>query len=81
MQMDNVNVNANQNTVALYQGEAIQLPLDLFIPPDALEIWLDAFEGPFDLLLYLIKKKWSPLALIGLTLAVGIIGSYIPNLL
>ncbi|MBP6125331.1 MAG: PTS system mannose/fructose/sorbose family transporter subunit IID [Leptotrichiaceae bacterium] len=33
------------------------------------------------LMLYLIKKKWSPLALIGLTLAVGIIGSYIPNLL
>lgn len=33
-----------------------QLPQDLYIPPDALEIMLDAFEGPLDLLLYLIRK-------------------------
>ncbi len=33
-----------------------QLPQDLYIPPDALEIYLDAFEGPLDLLLYLIRK-------------------------
>jgi segregation and condensation protein A len=32
------------------------LPRDLYIPPDALEIYLDAFEGPLDLLLYLIRK-------------------------
>ncbi|MFM6978805.1 MAG: segregation and condensation protein A, partial [Methylophilaceae bacterium] len=33
-----------------------QLPQDLYIPPDALEVYLDAFEGPLDLLLYLIRK-------------------------
>lgn len=32
------------------------LPKDLYIPPDALEVYLDAFEGPLDLLLYLIRK-------------------------
>ncbi len=42
---------------ALYKGAPVQLPLDLFIPPDALELWLEAFEGPFDLLLYLIRKN------------------------
>jgi segregation and condensation protein A len=34
-----------------------QLPLDLYIPPDALEIILEAFEGPLDLLLYLIRRQ------------------------
>ena len=33
------------------------MPTDLYIPPDALEIFLDAFEGPLDLLLYLIRKQ------------------------
>jgi segregation and condensation protein A len=33
-----------------------ELPADLYIPPDALEVFLDAFEGPLDLLLYLIRK-------------------------
>jgi segregation and condensation protein A len=33
-----------------------QLPTDLYIPPDALEVYLEAFEGPLDLLLYLIRK-------------------------
>lgn len=33
-----------------------ELPRDLYIPPDALEIYLDAFEGPLDLLLYLIRR-------------------------
>ena len=33
-----------------------QLPLDLYIPPDAMAVMLDAFEGPLDLLLYLIRK-------------------------
>lgn len=38
-------------------GEALEkLPLDLYIPPDALEVFLDAFQGPLDLLLYLIRK-------------------------
>jgi segregation and condensation protein A len=35
----------------------LELPHDLYIPPDALEIFLEAFEGPLDLLLYLIKKQ------------------------
>ncbi|MBN8759794.1 MAG: segregation and condensation protein A [Thiobacillus sp. SCN 64-35] len=34
-----------------------ELPQDLYIPPDALEVFLDAFEGPLDLLLYLIRKQ------------------------
>jgi len=43
--------------VARIYGEALtQLPQDLYIPPDALEVMLDAFEGPLDLLLYLIRK-------------------------
>lgn len=42
---------------ALIRGEPMcELPNDLYIPPDALEIILDAFEGPLDLLLYLIKR-------------------------
>ena len=43
--------------VARIYGTAMEhLPPDLYIPPDALEIMLDAFEGPLDLLLYLIRK-------------------------
>jgi segregation and condensation protein A len=34
-----------------------ELPVDLYIPPDALEVFLEAFEGPLDLLLYLIKRQ------------------------
>lgn len=37
--------------------EIFQLPQDLYIPPEALKIFLEAFEGPLDLLLYLIKKQ------------------------
>ena len=43
---------------AVVQGEPISIPpQDLYIPPDALEVFLDAFEGPLDLLLYLIKRQ------------------------
>lgn len=43
---------------ALVQGQVItRLPEDLYIPPDALEVFLEAFEGPLDLLLYLIRKQ------------------------
>lgn len=43
---------------AVVQGEPLTvLPEDLYIPPDALEIFLEAFEGPLDLLLYLIKRQ------------------------
>ncbi|MFP5391773.1 MAG: segregation and condensation protein A [Gammaproteobacteria bacterium] len=41
----------------LYGEPLLRLPNDLYIPPDALEIFLDAFEGPLDLLLYLIRKQ------------------------
>jgi len=43
---------------ALVQGQPVtEVPHDLYIPPDALEIILDAFEGPLDLLLYLIRRQ------------------------
>lgn len=43
---------------ALVYGQAFtKLPQDLYIPPDALEVILEAFEGPLDLLLYLIKRQ------------------------
>lgn len=44
--------------LAMIHGKAlIEKPQDLFIPPDALEIILESFEGPLDLLLYLIRKQ------------------------
>ncbi|WP_246386498.1 segregation and condensation protein A [Litorivivens lipolytica] len=43
---------------AVVLGKAVtELPKDLYIPPDALEVFLEAFEGPLDLLLYLIKRQ------------------------
>ena len=43
---------------AVVQGNPVtELPKDLYIPPDALEVFLEAFEGPLDLLLYLIKRQ------------------------
>ena len=41
----------------LYGEPLFKLPTDLYIPPDALEIFLETFEGPLDLLLYLIRKQ------------------------
>jgi len=41
----------------LYGEPVIEIPQDLYIPPDALEVILEAFEGPLDLLLYLIRKE------------------------
>lgn len=47
-----------QLRLALVYGEAFtELPQGLYIPPDALEVFLEAFEGPLDLLLYLIRKQ------------------------
>jgi segregation and condensation protein A len=44
--------------LAVVRGEqVVTLPQDLYIPPDALEIFLEAFEGPLDLLLYLIRRQ------------------------
>jgi segregation and condensation protein A len=46
------------DSFAKVRGQAItELPKDLYIPPEALEIFLEAFAGPLDLLLYLIKKQ------------------------
>jgi segregation and condensation protein A len=42
--------------VTIHGAPMLQMPLDLYIPPDALELVLDAFSGPLDLLLYLIRK-------------------------
>ena len=41
----------------LYGEPLFAMPHDLYIPPDALEVFLEAFEGPLDLLLYLIRKQ------------------------
>jgi len=41
----------------LYGEPLFKLPQDLYIPPDALQVFLEAFEGPLDLLLYLIRKQ------------------------
>jgi segregation and condensation protein A len=47
---------AEHHVPKLYGEPMPDLPRDLYIPPDALEVFLDAFEGPLDLLLYLIRK-------------------------
>ncbi|MDT0137200.1 ScpA family protein [Acidovorax sp. PRC11] len=50
--------SAAVDAVARLYGEPLfALPQDLYIPPDALEVFLEAFEGPLDLLLYLIRKQ------------------------
>jgi segregation and condensation protein A len=41
----------------IYGKPLLEVPRDLYIPPDALEVFLDQFEGPLDLLLYLIRKE------------------------
>ena len=44
-------------SIAKVRGQPLgQMPTDLYIPPDALEVFLDTFEGPLDLLLYLIRR-------------------------
>src|SRR3982751_6083426 len=48
----------HEKPLAMVLGQPVlQIPQDLYIPPDALEIILDAFEGPLDLLLYLIRRQ------------------------
>ena len=50
--------DAELPVLALIHGEPLRrIPNDLYIPPDALEVLLDTFEGPLDLLLYLIRKQ------------------------
>jgi len=51
-------VETSEPPRAVVLGQAMRtMPLDLYIPPDALEIFLETFEGPLDLLLYLIKQQ------------------------
>ncbi|MCH2334182.1 MAG: segregation/condensation protein A [Pseudomonadales bacterium] len=53
-----VETESDDRVVAIVRGQVVeQLPDDLFIPPDALEVVLEAFEGPLDLLLYLIRRQ------------------------
>lgn len=47
----------NTDFYAIVKGEPVAAPQDLYIPPDALKVFLETFEGPLDLLLYLIKKQ------------------------
>lgn len=48
----------HEMALAIVAGEAVtEVPKDLYIPPDALEIFLEAFEGPLDFLLYLIRRQ------------------------
>lgn len=47
----------NLDQIFVNKEELIELPHDLYIPPDALKIFLDMFEGPLDLLLYLIRRQ------------------------
>lgn len=51
-------VRQEEMPFAIVQGAPVlKLPDDLYIPPDALEVFLEAFEGPLDLLLYLIRRQ------------------------
>jgi segregation and condensation protein A len=55
---ENQKVQQEELPFAIVQGQPItQVPKDLYIPPDALEVILEAFEGPLDLLLYLIRRQ------------------------
>jgi len=55
---DQTRTEQTEMPFAFIQGAPItELPKDLYIPPDALEVFLEAFEGPLDLLLYLIKRQ------------------------
>jgi len=54
---DSPGVVDNVAVARLYGEPLFTMPQDLYIPPDALEVFLEAFEGPLDLLLYLIRKQ------------------------
>ncbi len=55
---ENVTSTQQEMPFAIVHGaEVTEVPKDLYIPPEALEVFLEAFEGPLDLLLYLIKKQ------------------------
>ena len=50
-------VGAVEHIAKVYGEPMLEMPHDLYIPPDALEVFLEQFEGPLDLLLYLIRKE------------------------
>jgi hypothetical protein len=56
--MNDLITTGEAEVVARVRGEPlVELPQDLYIPPEALEVFLETFEGPLDLLLYLIRKQ------------------------
>ena len=56
--INNKQVSQAEMPFAVVEGKPFtQMPTDLYIPPDALEVILEAFEGPLDLLLYLIRRQ------------------------
>ena len=55
--MASAEVVDNVAVASLYGEPLFTMPTDLYIPPDALEVFLEAFEGPLDLLLYLIRRQ------------------------
>ncbi len=58
MSRDDTPALLEPEVIARVQGEPYaELPRDLYIPPDALEVFLETFEGPLDLLLYLIRRQ------------------------
>ena len=57
LEADTVQVVDGVAVARLYGEPLFALPTDLYIPPDALEVFLEAFQGPLDLLLYLIRKQ------------------------
>ena len=55
--LDLAHPSTEPKPLARVYGEPVNvMPTDLYIPPEALEVFLETFEGPLDLLLYLIKK-------------------------
>lgn len=58
MNTESITTTETPSPIAMILGQPFNaLPKDLYIPPDAMEVFLEAFEGPLDLLLYLIKKQ------------------------
>jgi chromatin segregation and condensation protein Rec8/ScpA/Scc1 (kleisin family) len=57
-ELDELPPQQSEMPFAVVEGEPVtELPRDLYIPPDALQVFLEAFEGPLDLLLYLIRRQ------------------------
>ena len=55
---DLLTIPTEQTRIGTFRGEPIiDLPANLYIPPEALQIMLESFEGPLDLLLFLIRKQ------------------------